>query len=188
MVSGIIKPLQSSLIKGKEINLRHIDSSEIDKVLRLMNDVELKGDFARTLMKSPIKLKREFELNGLCSESSETLVIVNQSNQVVGTIGHFLTMPYSTARELGFSIFDSNNHRKGVATEAVKLLTKYLFQSQPINRVQICMPVNHEACEKVAINSGFIKEGVLRESIFVNGKYLDTCMYSMLRSDFENNT
>ena len=179
---------ESKLIKGNGINLRHIDSSEIDEVLRLMNDVELKGDFARTLMKSPIKLKREFELNGLSSESSETLAIVDHSNKVVGTIGHFLTVPYSSARELGFSIFDSNNHRKGVATEAVKLLTTYLFQSHPINRVQICMPVGHEACEKVAINSGFIKEGVIREAIFVKGKYLDTCMYSMLRSDFEYNT
>ncbi|WP_170107757.1 GNAT family N-acetyltransferase [Photobacterium lipolyticum] len=176
------------MIKGNGVNLRHIESSELDDVLRLMNDVELKGDFARTLMRSPIKLKREFELNGLSSESNETLVIVNQSNQIVGTIVHFLTVPYSSARELGFSIFDTNNQGKGVATEAVKLLTKYLFQSQPINRIQICMPVIHEACEKIAINSGFIKEGIIRESIFVKGKYLDTCMYSMLRSDFENNT
>lgn len=174
------------MIKGNEISLRHIESSELDDVFRLINDVELKGDFARTLMRAPIKLKREFELNGLCSEENETLVIVNQSNKIVGTIGHFLTVPYSSARELGFAIFDSSKQSKGVVTEAVKLLTKYLFESYPINRLQICMPVMHKACEKVAINSGFIKEGIIREAIFIKGKYLDTCMYSMLRSDFEN--
>ena len=176
------------MIKGNKISLRYINSSELEELINLINNVDLKGDFVRSLMKSPIELKNEFALNGLSSESSETLAIVDKSDQLIGIIAHFKTVHYSTARELGFSVFDHNDRNKGFAQEAVQLLTTYLFQSRPINRIQICMVVGHEASEKVAISSGYIKEGIIRGMIFIRGRYLDGYMYAMLRSDFEKST
>jgi len=110
---------------------------------------------------------------------------VDHSNSILGVIGHFVTVPYSSARELGFSIFTQENRNKGIASEAVKVLTQYLFENLPINRVQICMATEHTACEKVALNCGFKKEGVLRGSVFVRGEFLDTYVYSQLRSEYK---
>ena len=119
---------------------------------------------------------------------NETFIITDKEDNLVGTIGHMQTVPYSTAREIGFSVFELKNRGKGYATEAVSLLTSYLFDTRPINRVQICMPLGHEACEKLVKKCGFTQEGVVRGSIFVRGQYLDTYMYSMLRSEIEENT
>ena len=176
------------MIKGKNINLRHVRQEDLEVLGKLMNDVELKGDFARTNMKSPVLLKKEFEENGLSSVINEMFCIVDTNEKLVGTIGHMQTVPYSTAREIGFSVFETKNRSKGYATEAVSLLTAYLFDTQPINRVQICMPVGHEACEKLVKKCGFTLEGIVRGSIFVRGRYLDTCMYSMLRSEIGEKT
>lgn len=173
------------MIKGKEIILRHVSAADIEPLIGFLNNGELKGEYSRTLLKSPSAFKREFELTGFATEASELFVIVDKSNQIVGTIGHFSTVHYSSARELGFSIFPCESKNKGFATQAVTLLTRYLFESYPINRVQIFMPVDHEACEKVAVKSGFTKEGILRGFIFVRGSYLDTFAYSLLRCEYE---
>ena len=173
------------MIKGKEIILRYAQASELDLLINLINDPELKGEFVRALLKSPARFKKDFEANSFSTENSELFVIADNSNSILGVIGHFVTVPYSSARELGFSIFTQENRNKGIASEAVKILTQYLFENLPINRVQICMATEHKACEKVALNCGFKKEGVLRGSIFVRGEFLDTYVYSKLRSEYK---
>ena len=176
------------MIKGKEISLRHVHASELEQLIELINNSELKGEHARSLLKSPASLKREFELNSFSTENNEMLVIVNQEDHILGVISHFLTFHYSSARELGFSVFAQANRKKGIATEAVSILTQYLFENYPINRIQICMPTEHKASEKVAIKCGYTKEGVLRGSVFVRGQFLDTYIYSILRSEYERAT
>ncbi len=141
------------MIKGSNIILRHVQQSDLETLIGLINNSELKGEYARTIIKSPVSLKKEFELNGFSSESNETFLISNDSNQLIGVIGHFTTVHYSSARELGFSIFSKENSSKGIATAAVNLLTHYIFESLPVNRVQICMPVEHKACEKLLLNA-----------------------------------
>lgn len=174
------------MIKGKAIVLRYVQAAELELLISLTNNSELKGDYTRTLLKSPASLRREFEANCFSTESSEMFVVADHANNILGVIGHFITAHYSSARELGFSIFAQENRNKGIATEAVRLLTAYLFASLPINRIQICMPVEHKSCEKVAINCGYKKEGILRGSIFVRGEYLDTYAYSMLRVELDS--
>ncbi|MES2823610.1 MAG: GNAT family protein [Pseudomonadota bacterium] len=175
------------MIKGSEIILRHVQQSELETLIGLLNDPEIKGEYARTLLNSPVSLKKQFELNGFSSEASEMFVISDELNQLIGVMGHFTTVHYSSARELGFSVFTKENYNKGIATAAVNLLTNYIFENLPVNRVQICMPVEHKACERIAIKCGYTKEGIVRGSIFVRGRYLDTFMYSKIRSEFSVN-
>lgn len=163
-------------------------ASELEKFIELINNSELKGEYARALLKSPASFKKEFELNSFATENSEMFVIIDGENNILGAIGHFITFHYSSARELGFSVFAKENRKKGIATDAVGILTKYLFENFPINRIKICMPTEHIACEKVAIKCGYTKEGILRGSIFVRGQYLNTYLYSILRSEYEKIT
>jgi RimJ/RimL family protein N-acetyltransferase len=176
------------MIKGKHVSLRYVKKEELESLSLLMNDLSLKGNFARTNMRTHTSLERDFNENGLSSEFSELFCIVDTENNIIGTICHIQTVAYSSAREIGFSIFEVKNSTKGYATEAVKLLACYLFETRPINRLQICMPVSHIACEKVVKKCGFIQEGTLRGAIFVRGKFLDTHIYSMLRDEYEKCT
>lgn len=174
------------MIKGNSINLRHVRESDLESLHGLMNDPDHRGPFTRTLIKSPVHLRDEFNANGFSSESSELFVIASHDDRILGTIGHFATVPYSSARELGFSVFSTKSRDQGIATEAVRLITEYLFHSFPLNRVQICMPTGHKACEQVALKNGYLKEGVVRGSIFVRGEFIDTFLYSILRQDFSD--
>lgn len=172
------------MIRGTRVKLRHIEAHELDNVIQLLNDIQLRGEFLRTAMVSPSRIRQEYTASGLASESSERLLIVNEHDAIIGTIDHFTTVPYSTAREIGIFIFDPLARRKGYATEAMRLLITYLFESSTINRVEVRMDTRNVASEQLALRCGFTKEGTLRQSMFVRGAYVDTYLYALLRQEW----
>lgn len=171
------------MLYGNKINIRYLKAQEIEAWVTAKNNPSVMGNFSTQQFISLAQIQREFSLNGLSTDAMEVFAIENKFNQMVGTISHFLNANYSSARELGFTIFEPEAINQGFATEAVSLLGKYLFDSKPINRLQIVMPINHIACEKVALKSGFKKEGIIRGLLFIGGEYRDCYLYSLLRSD-----
>jgi len=86
------------------------------------------------------------------------------------TIGYFLHPDY---------------WRKGHATEAVRILVRFLFQEAGVNRIQAeVMPANVHS-KKVLLKNGFQYEGTLRQATLWSGKgIVDLEMYSILASDY----
>ncbi|MFF2158620.1 GNAT family N-acetyltransferase [Paenibacillus chitinolyticus] len=74
----------------------------------------------------------------------------------------------------------------GIATEAVRLLTAYLFTEAEVNRIQAqVMPAN-DASKKVLIKNGFRKEGTLRQAALWAGKgIVDLEIYAILKEDYD---
>ncbi|NGX43948.1 MAG: hypothetical protein K1060chlam3_00105, partial [Candidatus Anoxychlamydiales bacterium] len=87
------------------------------------------------------------------------------------------------AQELKYIIFDEKNRGKGFMKEALKVFSSFLFSNRKINRLQLAIPDYHRASIAVAQKCGYIFEGIAREAIFSNGKYLDVCIYSLLRKE-----
>src|SRR3954466_11498872 len=98
---------------------------------------------------------------------------------------HFIARRYSSSRELGWTIYNPANRGRGYASEAVAALVDYLFRAHPINRVECCVSPGNRASARVAEKCGFVKEGTLRELIFVGGRFLDGDAFSILRSEWE---
>lgn len=73
----------------------------------------------------------------------------------------------------------------GIATEAVNLLVKFLFEEAAINRIQAeVMPLN-EPSKKVLLKNGFLKEGLLRQASLWSGKgIVDLEIYGYLKEEY----
>lgn len=73
---------------------------------------------------------------------------------------------------------------KGYATEARILILKYAFLDRGLNRIWArCLEDNQRAIrmhEKI----GYKKEGILRQSSFKDGKFMNECIFSILKKDF----
>jgi ribosomal-protein-alanine N-acetyltransferase len=76
---------------------------------------------------------------------------------------------------------------KGIATQTVKAMVDYLFNTVGINRIQaFVMPANVKS-QKVLEKNNFIKEGILRQSQHWKGiGVVDLIVYSLLPSDTES--
>ena len=84
--------------------------------------------------------------------------------------------------ELGYWVARESRGR-GVATRAVRLLAAWIFESLPVDRIEIHAEPENAASRRVAERAGFGFEGVLR-SYFVNkGVRRDAASYSLLRGE-----
>lgn len=173
------------MLKGTNFNLRHVARSDLDKLASLMNDLGLRGEYVPAMMFSPEFLGRLFNETSLSSDERETLLIVDNDNRILGTVTHFKSTPYYSALEVGYNMYSLEHRGRGIATEAVRLVTNYLFKVKTINRLEIRMVVNNIASERVAGKCGYVKEGVARGANFVNGKFVDMNVYALLRNEWE---
>jgi len=72
---------------------------------------------------------------------------------------------------------------RGLATEALELLSRYCFEELGLNRLEITAAVENTKSIAVATRAGFSKEGVCREFECLRGKFLDHLRFSRLAGD-----
>ena len=116
-------------------------------------------------------------------EALELLVVDDAGDgRLLGSLG-LVAVNWGEGRcELGYWL--AREARGGGAmTRAVRLLCRWVFDTLPIDRVQIGAEPANTASRRVAERAGFHFEGVLRSYIVIKGTRRDMAMYSLLRTD-----
>lgn len=103
------------------------------------------------------------------------------NDEVVGSIGIFRqgNIHFKTA-ELGYYVGEKF-WGKGIATEAIKLACKYVFDNTDIVRIYAEPFAENIGSCRVLEKNGFALEGVLRKNAYKNGKFRDMKMYALVR-------
>ena len=72
---------------------------------------------------------------------------------------------------------------RGIATHAVRLLTRWAFDDLGIARLQITCGPDNLASQRVAERAGFAREGVLRSHFPFKGGRRDTVVFGLVPAD-----
>ena len=172
------------MLKGQLCTVRHLLTADLNTFIALANDLPLRGDYFSSHFKSPETLRKEFAQNGFVTDDSELFVIEDNSHHVVGVITHFKSRTPVT-RELGYRLFDPKLSGRGYVTEACRLLVDYLFNVHQYHRLELLSAPENVASIRIAQKCGFSSEGTLRQSFFINGRYQDVQVFSLLRPEWE---
>lgn len=73
---------------------------------------------------------------------------------------------------------------KGIAVEAAELMIKYGFTELNLHKIHASIYNPNQRSLRVAEKLGFKKEGIQREHIYVDGKFVDNHKYSILRKEW----
>lgn len=108
------------------------------------------------------------------------------SHQLIGHISLYSVkrLPYSSCF-VGYSM-DERFAGRGIATEAVRLVLEFGFQTLNIHRIEAYVAPQNLASVRVLEKSGFVREGLLRQLLFINGVWVDHYMYAILQNDYKN--
>ena len=87
--------------------------------------------------------------------------------------------------EIDIIIGERNNWNKGYGTDALKTLISYLFKKFKINRIWLAPYLSNPRAIRAYEKVGFRREGILRENSFINGKFVDDVMLSVIRREFK---
>ena len=72
---------------------------------------------------------------------------------------------------------------RGLATEALRTLSRFAFDRLGLNRLEISAAVANPKSAAVATRAGFMQEGICRDYEFINGKFEDHMRLSLLARD-----
>ena len=113
---------------------------------------------------------------------------------------HLLVQTKQDNRRIGFAILtglQNQNHRielkrlvitekgKGYGKEILRLIKSIAFKQLGAHRLWLDVRSNNPRAKHVYESEGFIEEGILRESVFLDGKYLSLSIMSVLENKFK---
>jgi RimJ/RimL family protein N-acetyltransferase len=87
---------------------------------------------------------------------------------------------------IGIAI-DKESRGMGYGTRAMKILLKYAFLERRLNKFNDYVLEGNDASAKMMEKLGCVKEGVRRQSVYINGKYMDYILFGLTKVEFIEN-
>ena len=175
------------MLQGEKIRLRAYDSRDnAQEVLELINNEEV---LFNTRPTTPYPFTFKDEENFLGSQSA------------LNNIYNFAIERLSDGQYLGgcgINNLDLKNSKcivgiflakdfwnMGYGTDAMKALVHFIFGQIPVNKISLHVFSFNSRAIRSYEKFGFVKEAVLKEELFRNGKYHDTIIMSIFRRDYD---
>jgi ribosomal-protein-alanine N-acetyltransferase len=174
------------MIRGKTIILRTIREIDLDSLYARLSDLTARGTYVPLDLISETTFRRQFHEHGFWNDDYGRLLICDPEDRLLGSIWYFRAAPYFDGLEIGYQLFDTNRRNSGIMTEALSLLTHYLFATRKINRLQLAIGPQNIASKRVAEKCGFSFEGTARGAIFHQGSNHALAIYALIRTDLNS--
>ena len=164
-------------LEGKKCYLRALEPSDIDFLYNLENDETLweisqtQKPFSRTILQEYLQNTTQ----SIYQAQQLRLAIVNQL-QLVGCADLYEFDPKNKRAGIGIVLLPEYR-KKGLATEALVLLTQYAFHYLDLHQLFAEIPQDNLPSICLFEKIGFSCTGIKKDWIYWNGKYKDVGIY-----------
>lgn len=125
------------------------------------------------------------ELSGTDSRDKYSFIILNkETNEPVGRVVLWTIDESIREWEMGWFIHPIY-WKNGYASEAAKAMIQFAFETLSVHRIQALCHEHNQRSERVMINCGMYKEGILRSVRYLNHHWAGSLIYSILDSDIK---
>ncbi len=123
-------------------------------------------------------------LDRLSSDHSQVLFGIRKSAvpQCIGFLQFKNFHPVHRAAELSIRIGAECDRGQGLGTRAIRLALAYAWNTLNLHRVSLTVFANNSRAIACYRNVGFREEGVMRDAVFIEGKWLDVVAMAILHS------
>lgn len=111
--------------------------------------------------------------------------IVVDGGRYVGNVNLTGIHPTNRSAEFSIMIGDRDYWSRGVGSVATRQALRLAFLDLNLHRVFLTVLSSNERAIRLYRRLGFVQEGCERESLFKDGRYQDTLLMAMLRSDYD---
>jgi len=172
------------VLETQNLILRQIHLDDDKQVFEIRSNPETMKFIPRPLAET-IEDAQKFITE--CNAGIEKNEVINwaiaqkETNKLIGMIGFFRMQPENFRGEVGY-ILNPNFHRKGIMKEALEKALNFGFETLNFHSIEAVIDPQNSASEKLLQKVGFEKEAHFKENFFHNGQFLDTVIYSLLKS------
>jgi len=172
-------------LKGKKIQLRALELTDLDFLYELENDESVWevsntiNPYSRYILKKYLENSHKdiFEVKQL------RLVISTLTNEkAIGCIDLYDFDPKNQRVGMGLVISNANEKRKGFGFEAIQLLCDYSFEALGVHQVYAAISEGNIASIKLFEKLGFVKTGIKKDWNKSQGNYQDEFHYQLINN------
>jgi len=136
-------------------------------------------DFSQSVLDTKAYLRAVSDTK---NPSEEVYVILHQKT-IAGIIGFKGIDHINRKLEIGYWL-SGDLQGQGIMRRACKALLNFAFGEMGMNRVQIKAGVGNHKSIKIPQKLGFTREGVQRDGEYLNGRFHDLEVYSLLQREW----
>lgn len=171
---------------GEKIILRQVKGSDIDDrsaIGRQNEYVHMCG--GDTLAKAEYP-DREFWENwyNTCL-NDEFMWIIEAGGHCIGAAGFHNISDADKSATYRIGIFDVNRHSQGIGTEVTNMLLSFGFDRMKWHRIELRVLDYNFRAIRCYEKCGFVREGVLRENAYIDGRFYSDIVMSILDYEYE---
>jgi RimJ/RimL family protein N-acetyltransferase len=177
--------LKNPFLIGKQIYLRPLEPSDAAIMQPWMNDPEVSRNLG-SYRPASLKFELDFIERTAASTTDIALGIVSSDDdRLLGTAGLMQIDWKNRSALFGISIGERADRGKGHGTEAARLIVALAFERLNLNRVGLVVYEFNQAGIRSYERVGFRREGVLRDYVFVDGRYWNAHTMAILRAEWK---
>ncbi len=176
----------AAVINGRHGSLRPLDASDASMLYRRSHDENVAATWAEMKV-GPFADEAAFagHVDDLVSDPKRAFfAVVDLQGDILGWLCLMEARVAHQVVELGYVLFTSGIQRTTLATEALYLVIRHVFEELGYRRLEWTCTAENSRSRVAADRLGFIYEGTLREGLLLKGMPRDICMYSMLSSEW----
>ncbi len=151
------------VIKGNKIFLTQLKSDDVEYLVRYTNNHEL-NKYSGPYLASTVEGAHKYiddSNKGIQEKKYFRFGIYKNPHKLVGVIGFFDLDAEAKKGEVGFWVA-KEYWGNGYATEALTLITTYVFEELHFHRIYIFFHEKNSAVPRVAEKCGYEKEGKIK--------------------------
>ena len=171
----------------KKISLRALSLGDTDNIVKWRNLPSVKKNLYSQAELKPEQHIAYFEnvvKNGKCAQ----FIIVVEDEGLSTDIGTIFIKNIDNANhsgEYGIFIGEESARGKGYAKIATEQILKFGFDTLGLHRIYLTVMSDNIPAIKTYENSGFVREGVMRDEYLRIDGYVDVVMMSILKQEWE---
>jgi [ribosomal protein S5]-alanine N-acetyltransferase len=180
MIQPIFTPFP--VLETSRLLLREIDFNDTVSLFKYRGDPEVMKYIGRPLAKEladVTKLIDVLRTNAAENNGITWAITLKGENILRGTIGFWRIVKEHHRAEIGY-LLDPALQGKGIMQEAVEEVLRYGFEEMGLHSVEAVINPDNLASIRLLERNAFVKEAYFREDFCFDGKFQDTCVYSLL--------
>ena len=175
------------MLRGERVILGPIKREYIESFLKWFNDPEITQYLV--IYRPMTRMAEEEWMENLKNREdtihfSIVIPIEDGTEKLIGNCGIHRIDWKNRVGEVGIAIGEKEYQNKGYGTEALRLLLDYGFNTVNLNRLELSTyDFNVRALESYK-KIGLIEEGRKRQFVWINGRYHDAIIMSILAEEW----
>lgn len=176
----------SPFISGERVYLREVRISDVnDQYYKWLNDPEINQYLEIRFVPRSLENIEKFvkRMDGKTNEPFFAICL-HEDNRHVGNIKIGPINWQHRCADISLFIGDKSVWGKGIASEAIKLVTDFGFRTLNLNKIKAGCYEGNLGSAKAFEKCGYVREGLLREQFISEGQKIDMIVLGITASDY----